>query len=85
MTNGIEPIASIPDLNEHPSNWYGLTKRELFAAMAMQGFLAGSNGEYHSKFDTETDRIIETGFERAARESVNYADALIEALNKEAK
>ena len=25
---------------------YGLTKREYFAAMAMQGLLAGSRGEY---------------------------------------
>ena len=39
MTKPHEPINSIPDLNNHPSIWYGLTKREYFAAMALQGLL----------------------------------------------
>jgi hypothetical protein len=45
----------------------GLTKRELFAAMAMQGLLADS------KIDWEQDEL--------ATEAVNMADALIDALN----
>lgn len=50
----------------------GLTKRELFAAMAMQGLL--SNPEVHKA----------GGYTRAdlAAESVMQADALIEALNE---
>ena len=44
MTKGHEPINSIPDLNNHPSLWIGLTKREYFAAMAMQGYI--TNGGY---------------------------------------
>lgn len=46
----------------------GLTKREYFAVMAMQGMLA--NGEYSMSFDGE------------AKNAVFCADALIEALNK---
>jgi len=46
----------------------GLTKREYFAAMAMQGMIANSANE-------------ETA-ERFAFAAVGMADALIEALNK---
>ena len=45
---------------------FGLTKRELIAAMAMQGMLAG-----HSIYDPNG----------VARTAVAYADALIERLN----
>lgn len=67
MTNpndSIEPIwrsASDPEYAQ-----YGLTKREHFAAMAMQGMLA--NGVYKSDL-------------ALAVQAVAYADALIEALN----
>lgn len=48
----------------------GLTKRELFAAMAMQGLCANSiHGSHHS-------------FENTAREAVQYADALLKELGK---
>ena len=52
----------------------GLTKREYFAAMAMQGLLS-TNGSY----------FPDTQFmgELAAKASVKYADALINALNEE--
>ena len=46
MTKPNAPINSIPDLNNHPSEWYGLTKREYFAAMAMQGLLANKFSHY---------------------------------------
>jgi hypothetical protein len=48
----------------------GLTKREYFAAMAMQGLLANS-------FRSPTSYI-----ESNAEYAVNYADALIAELNK---
>lgn len=47
---------------------YGLTKREYFAAMAMQGLLA--NGNYI------------TSYKLLGEESVMFADALIAELNK---
>ncbi len=47
----------------------GLTKREYFAAMAMQGLLASEAGGDH--FDTE---------EGAAMCAVSHADALLDAL-----
>lgn len=48
----------------------GLTKREYFAAMAMQGLCANSNsGSQHS-------------FDRLAKEAVMYADELLKQLEK---
>lgn len=47
----------------------GLTKRELFAAMAMQGALSGEPGP-HLRFD------------ELARYSVTHADALLKELAK---
>ena len=64
----------------------GLTKREYFAAMAMQGVLSGIPHklsdmkpllEYYEK-----QYPNQTMFECIANESVGLADALIEALNK---
>ena len=52
----------------------GLTTRELFAAMAMQGFCASTAGN---------DFIFD--IKDIARSSVKCADALIEELNKEEK
>ena len=49
----------------------GLTKREYFAAMALQGYLAS----------VPTDTIERP--EYAASHAVKYADALIDELNKE--
>ena len=48
----------------------GLTKREYFAAMAMQGISANAS-------------LTSTSFEKIAEWSVKQADALIEELNKE--
>lgn len=53
-----------------PEKAWGLTKREYFAAMAMQGLL--SEQEYHKWIRTEY-----------ATEAVACADALIAELNKE--
>jgi len=47
----------------------GLTKREYFAAMAMQGYAANT-------------AFAEQNFQSVAEWSVNLSDRLIEALNK---
>jgi len=49
---------------------YGLTKREYFAAMAIQGLL------------TSTKYILYP-ITQVAKDAVNYADALIKELNKD--
>ena len=72
MTYGHEAVH--PDSKDNPQfnyHQYGLTKREYFAAMAMQGIIAAHN-------------IYETGIDNEvnARTAINAADALIEALNK---
>lgn len=59
------PVDAPP--NRHPSIQLGLTKREYFAAMAMQGLLASISGW--------KDRD-------AAEFSVAYADSLIAELSK---
>lgn len=69
MTKPNAPINSIPDLNNHPSEWYGLTKREYFAAMAMP-MLLRNKGPYG------------VGNQLIAEEAVTIADALIKALNE---
>ncbi|WP_460912066.1 hypothetical protein [Spirosoma areae] len=54
--------------NAFASDWQsGLTKREYFAAQALTGLLANSA---YTKKETATTKAVE------------YADALIEALNK---
>jgi hypothetical protein len=47
----------------------GLTKREYFAAIALQGIIANKDG-----LDIKIERIVES--------AVDTADALIEELNK---
>lgn len=53
----------------------GLTKREYFAAIAMQGLLADPSLAYPTDVDI---------WEKVASYSVKYADALLAALNEEA-
>lgn len=64
MTNPDSPINPVG--SSVYANSQGLTKREYFAAMAMQGLLA--DGHYFNKFIAETSRRM--------------ADVLIEELNK---
>ena len=59
-----EGIVTLPDSLVH-----GLTKREYFAAMALQGLLAG-------------DTIQHLSYQSDARTAVEYADYLIQALNR---
>jgi hypothetical protein len=62
-----EPIHTIEYNNNYISN--GLTKREYFAAIAMQGIIANKDG-----LDIKIERIVES--------AVDTADALIEELSK---
>lgn len=78
MTNKMKTIAEEPinpgtiivyeDDLQIPKPLIGLTKREYFAAMAMQGILAGRNTYLLPEY--------------VAAESIAQADALIEKLNK---
>lgn len=69
MTKGNDFVTCIPG-----SQWnkpeYGLTKRELFAAMAMQGILSGLGW----------DSLIYN--ESVAKDAAMLADKLITALNE---
>ena len=70
MTNGNDSIH-----NSEQGTQDGLTKREYFAAMAMQGMVANSTASVKTA-------LKETNVNAYARESVMLADALINALNK---
>jgi hypothetical protein len=67
MKRNSELIHTIEYNNNYISN--GLTKREYFAVMAMQGIIANKDG-----LDIKIERIVES--------AVDTADALIEELNK---
>jgi hypothetical protein len=54
---------------------YGLTKREYFAAMAMQGILAGHYKYFEGNDDVSVPDMV-------AKYAVKYADALLDELNK---
>jgi len=59
-------------LEDGNGDTFGLTKGEYFAAMAMQGCLAATAGS--DQWPTYSD---------TSNRAVQYADALIESLNKE--
>jgi len=56
----------------------GLSKREHFAAMAMQALITGK-----VKIDVDEDTIVKTVGQVCAERSINYADALLAALEKQ--
>ena len=70
-TNPNDPV--YPTSGHHGSKVTTLTKREHFAALAMQGLLA------FGRTDSETD----PGF--ISHHAINCADALILKLNKDVK
>lgn len=73
------PVVNSPLFHEQ----YGLTKRELFAAMAMQGLLAA--GEVHAAIYKAVEKSkVSSATECFAGAAVDYADALIAALESEA-
>jgi hypothetical protein len=79
MSNGTNPIAYIPDVVSEPIN-LGMTKRELFAAMAMQGlcanpFYASQQNEIGTK--SEIDYVMDPNL---AQRSIQIADELLKQL-----
>jgi len=69
MENGNEPaFPTISD--EYVSHQWGLSKREYFAGLAMQGLLTDAN-------------IRTLGWDGLAELSVGYADTLLKKLNEQ--
>jgi len=64
-TNGNEPATGYASDNRHEK---GLTKREQFAMVAMQGYIAADHNRFHKNI---------------AKEAVAMADALINSLNEQ--
>lgn len=61
----------------------GLTKREHFASMAMQGIITSLSEIGVRKLITEQSEATETPYEEIiSTMAVNYADKLIAALNQ---
>jgi hypothetical protein len=69
MKESERPINPILDLNQDKSGLRGLTKREYFAGLAMQGFCACPN--------------LEISREDLAIESVRQADELLKQLQND--
>ena len=91
MTNANDPVFSTDTINpldgvfNHPP--IGLTKREYFAAMSMQGMLANITQDY--AIPNVNEKAMEAALKRekefieaVAEKSIKYADALIKKLNK---
>ena len=70
MSDSAFPFSETNECFQYPNTQHhGLTKRELFAAMAMQGILSENENVYSQP--------------QVAADSVSYADALIAELGKE--
>ena len=85
MTKGNEPINSIPDLNNHPSLWIGLTKREYFAAMRRVESISPEDAKLLMGKDAPeygTIEYLQYHIEATEKISLIAADALIKALNE---
>ena len=88
MTNANAPINSIPDLNEHPSSWYGLTKREHFAAMSIgvaESFLRDVSANWiveYLNLPKGTNYNTRYYLQALAKLQCEMADDLINALNE---
>ena len=71
MKNGHKPINPILDWNELKADTAGLTKREYFAGLAMQGLMANSHNEVVSLSESEI-----------AEWAIGVADELLKQLEK---
>lgn len=78
MTTNPNDSAIGYDGPDHHAN--GLTKREYFAAMAMQGLIADGAADYEGDENKHGNVCDPAGL---ADEAVELADALIYALNAE--
>ena len=72
MKNGANPINPILDWNEVKADSIGLTRREYFAGLAMQGILSGN--EINRTGRKTAVSIVEM--------SLNLADELLKQLEK---
>ena len=61
--------------------YYGLSRRELFAAMAMQGLLSGKEAMKNE----DTEEVTDMTPRIYAKAALICADALLEALTEEVK
>lgn len=77
-TNPDHLVHSFNHTEHSEGNRNGLTKREYFAAMAMQGYIAG----YSDVSKAHSTYIPSSDYECISAYSVELADALINALNK---
>jgi hypothetical protein len=84
MSNGDKLVSSVPekleqgDFGQYFTNRGGMTLREHYAGLAMQGLLANPEAVKASVAVFGEKAAID-GFSRAA---VEHADALLEALNE---
>jgi len=69
ILNDVEGFTAFVDGTKGGRN-YGLTKREHFAAMAMQAIIIGNNAD-----------ICTIGAKGASLDAINCADALLKALD----
>lgn len=97
MTDGNEPISPLPQGTERVTKYQaghgeyvvdvltstlGLTKREMFAAIAMQGMLANSGGPIQANCVNGWS-LTNCNGEDVASLATDMADNLIAALNKD--
>ena len=80
MTNGNESAMPLSEFAYNMQYSSGLTKREYFAAMALQGLCATFSGSPNA--ERQAEKVGKTLSETMAIYAVDVADALINALNK---
>lgn len=73
-TNPVAPAFNNLEHSKSIQNLHGLTKREYFAILALQGLLADTGSFFPDQQGTG---------QLAAQAAVKYADALIAELNKD--
>jgi hypothetical protein len=78
MENGNKPINPILDWNEVKADSTGLTKREYFAGLAMQGLMSNPEFIKGGSFDFESRKTAE----RVSRISTKVADEVLKQLEK---
>jgi len=87
MTNGSDSAFTKTGVNktdEDARTQRGLTKREYFAAMILQGLMANPERYKYISDAIENDGMPQSlATEKNCNKAVKIADALIEALNKE--
>jgi len=79
MTNGNESAMPLSEFAYNMQYSSGLTKREYFAAMALQGICSTFSGSPNA--ERQAEKVGKTLSETMAVYAVDVADALINALN----